>query len=637
LADTAHTQFVCEEIDAAVMKQRQLTTTTRSVESTGISDRLVVADVGAGLGVYALHASRHEGIRAIRCDAGPAMCKLARAASMASAGGINDGFEVKCMSLYPDSDDDDICAAVPVPPLGTTACVIVIDALYPLLSQATCQGLLGRGLLDAIVHLQAAQLCNSRTIFVPAGYIVYAALLYIPPGTCTELLTPPLSYVGHDDNSNAGYDVSLFNRFRANTFEFAQLSFTRMSLMSDPVAIASIDIAVCASNPLHLESLLQDRLVDFPQASSLPEAGVFNGICMWVDSIGGSGTVFRNAPRDGNPRRQAVLMLEQALPITAAAAPPRAFFSFEKGHFSFDFSHHHDNVVSSSPALSTNTVQRWHFPMLQDVERNAFYRRAIASGVFRGAHVLDIGSGTGLLAMMAANSGAGHVTTCEKVKAVAECASEIIAANRASDLCPVNVVPLLSNNLVVGQHLPAPVDVVISEILDCGLLGEGVLPATAHALEQLARQHAVVIPSFASVSAQLVHVPFQFAPLSWPLTCIPLPGGSVDFSAYNVFRSPTYEQYRLCHLQHTKMSLPFQVFDFEFRLSASLLGGRCHVADVCIQETGYVNCVCFWFRVESGIESIETQPGNATTTWKQVHFATTIILVKVSLDGDTCL
>jgi type II protein arginine methyltransferase len=259
--------------------------------------------------------------------------------------------------------------------------------------------------------------------------------------------------------------------------------------------------------------------------------------------------------------------------------------------------------------------------MLQDVERNEFYRRAIATSVFRGAHVLDIGSGTGLLAMMAASAGAGHVTTCEKVKAVAECAAEIIAANRMPDLCPIQVVPVLSNKLVVGEQLPAPADVVVSEILDCGLLGEGMLPSTAHALKFLAHPQAVIIPAFASVTAQLMHVPLQFAPLSWSLTSVPLPGGSADLSAYDVFRSPTYEQYRLIHLQHKKMSYPFQVFDFDFRLSDSLLEGRCHVANVPTCQTGCVNCICFWFRIDGGDENIDTQPGNATTTWKQVLLA----------------
>ena len=44
-------------------------------------------------------------------------------------------------------------------------------------------------------------------------------------------------------------------------------------------------------------------------------------------------------------------------------------------------------------------VPRWHFPMLNDVTRNASYARAITNVVARipDCTVLDIGSGTGLL------------------------------------------------------------------------------------------------------------------------------------------------------------------------------------------------------------------------------------------------
>ncbi len=622
LADVAHTEFICGEIDAAVIKKRQLMPATGTTEAADSLDCIVVADVGAGLGIYALHASRLQGVRSVRCDAGPTICKLAKAASMAAGG----AFEVKCMSLYADSDDDNASDQLPPAPLGVTASVIVIDALHPLLSEATCQGLLGRGVIDAIANVQAAQLCDSRTIFVPAGYIIYAALLYIPPGTCTELLTPPLSHVGQDEEGRGGYDVSLFNRFRAKTFEPAQLSFTEITLVSHPVVIANIDISSCACEPHRLDSLLHDRDIEFTVSASLPEAGVANGVCMWVDCVGDAeDKVFSNSPCDGNPRRQAVFMLEHPLAIASASSPPCASFSFRDGRFTFDFRETNVEPVSASASSASTTVQRWHFPMLQDVERNRFYRCSIASTIFRGAHVLDIGTGTGLLAMMAADSGAGYVTTCEKVKPVAECAAEIIAANSKPDLCPINVVPLLSSKLVVGNQLPAPADVIVSEILDCGLLGEGMLPATAHALESLAHQHAVIIPAFASVTAQLLHLPLQYAPLSWPLNSVPLPSGAADFSAYDVIRSPTYEQYRLMHLHHTQMSLPFHVFDFDFRQSVSLLEGRRFVINVPIIQNGSVNCVCFWFCVNAGDQSIDTHPSNSTTTWKQVHFLNQVV------------
>jgi type II protein arginine methyltransferase len=49
----------------------------------------------------------------------------------------------------------------------------------------------------------------------------------------------------------------------------------------------------------------------------------------------------------------------------------------------------------------TNAVPTWHFSMMNDAPRNAAYDEAIRR-VVPGRSVLDIGTGAGLLAMMAA-------------------------------------------------------------------------------------------------------------------------------------------------------------------------------------------------------------------------------------------
>ena len=66
--------------------------------------------------------------------------------------------------------------------------------------------------------------------------------------------------------------------------------------------------------------------------------------------------------------------------------------------------------------LCNKLVARWHYRMINDGARNGAYDRAIAAAVRRmgpQAPVLDIGSGSGLLAMMAARAGAVDVTACD--------------------------------------------------------------------------------------------------------------------------------------------------------------------------------------------------------------------------------
>ena len=48
-------------------------------------------------------------------------------------------------------------------------------------------------------------------------------------------------------------------------------------------------------------------------------------------------------------------------------------------------------------------------------------------------HVLDIGTGTGLLSMMAASLGADTVVACEEFRPMAECAERVIRENGFED------------------------------------------------------------------------------------------------------------------------------------------------------------------------------------------------------------
>ena len=92
---------------------------------------------------------------------------------------------------------------------------------------------------------------------------------------------------------------------------------------------------------------------------------------------------------------------------------------------------------------------------------------------------------------------------------MAELAKQVISANPPSK-CQIRVVPKSSMELVVDptagdcHHLPAKVDIVVSEILDHGLIGEGLIPTMRHAFEHLLQPGAVVVPARAVVFAQLV-------------------------------------------------------------------------------------------------------------------------------------
>ena len=90
-------------------------------------------------------------------------------------------------------------------------------------------------------------------------------------------------------------------------------------------------------------------------------------------------------------------------------------------------------VRSLVSGILSQGVPRWHFNMVRDAARNAAYEAALGRAVTAQTSVLEIGTGSGILAMMAARAGSKHVVTCEAVPAIAETAREIVALNGFAD------------------------------------------------------------------------------------------------------------------------------------------------------------------------------------------------------------
>lgn len=146
-------------------------------------------------------------------------------------------------------------------------------------------------------------------------------------------------------------------------------------------------------------------------------------------------------------------------------------------------------------------VPFWHVPMMNDRIRNDAYYQALRNAVTPGAHVLEIGTGSGLLAMMAARLGARRVTTCETVAEIADAARRIVEDNGCSP--PVTVISKQSTKLVVGEDMDERADLLVSEILSSEFLGEGVLGSVEDARRRLLKPGARIIPARGSIQFAL--------------------------------------------------------------------------------------------------------------------------------------
>src|SRR5262249_4286565 len=105
-------------------------------------------------------------------------------------------------------------------------------------------------------------------------------------------------------------------------------------------------------------------------------------------------------------------------------------------------------------------VPRWHFAMMADRRRNESYDAAIRRAV-PGKRVLDIGTGAGLLALMAARAGAAKVTSCEEVPLIAERARQNTIINGLSDR--IAVIPMKSTSISVPATMRERAQVLVTE------------------------------------------------------------------------------------------------------------------------------------------------------------------------------
>lgn len=163
------------------------------------------------------------------------------------------------------------------------------------------------------------------------------------------------------------------------------------------------------------------------------------------------------------------------------------------------------NAYHQMRRLSSAVVPFWHIPMMNDTRRNDCFERAIRRALEirgRSVQILDIGTGSGLLSMMAARAGAANIVTCEMVPTIARVAQEIVAENGYGE--QITVIGRSSTGLSVGKDMPAKADILISEILSSDLLAEDVLSTFEDARRRLIAEDAIVIPKAATAMGCLV-------------------------------------------------------------------------------------------------------------------------------------
>jgi type II protein arginine methyltransferase len=246
-------------------------------------------------------------------------------------------------------------------------------------------------------------------------------------------------------------------------------------------------------------------------------------------------------------------------------------------------------------ALSAG-VPHWHAPMLRDGPRNACYSQAIARLVTPGMRVLEIGTGAGLLSLLAARAGA-QVITCEANPVIAAAAREIAQRNGLADR--ITVISKYSTDLEMGQDLAEPADLLMSELFDDALFGDDIVQVIADARGRLIRDDAPILPPRAELRCALVALDH---PAEWPLGMVE----GFDMSPFNLLAAPSPAVLRARIDGATRRSSPTSLLAMDFEAPTF---GPTEETAVLISDGGMIHGVAQWLRVDFGGEvTFENSP-----------------------------
>jgi len=272
--------------------------------------------------------------------------------------------------------------------------------------------------------------------------------------------------------------------------------------------------------------------------------------------------------------------------------------------------------------LASTVLDRWHFPMLNDFNRNQMYKKAI-SGQVSGRTVLDVGTGTGLLSLMCVEAGAAKVVACEANEVLVTTARDVFRVNGVEE--KVKLVGKLSLEMD-KEDVPEKVDVLVTETFDAGLLGEHVLESLLHAWHTFLHPSSTVIPARAE---------FLAAPISCPHVSLGSRLRRHQFGYLHcsgleveVAREEPYTSEQLAEIEggYEMLAQPRVVFTVDFNNVEEIVGfvsqENRFTVRFPVERGGRCDAIAAWFRLglDSEFEAvIETGPLSGSC-WQQAIF-----------------
>uniref|UniRef100_A0A8I3W3G7 Protein arginine methyltransferase 9 n=1 Tax=Callithrix jacchus TaxID=9483 RepID=A0A8I3W3G7_CALJA len=155
---------------------------------------------------------------------------------------------------------------------------------------------------------------------------------------------------------------------------------------------------------------------------------------------------------------------------------------------------HYLLVLSLAPELKDEVKETFQYTLFRWAEElDALNRIQDLLGCYEQAlelfpddEVICNSMGEHLFSMFAKKAGAHSVYACELSKTMYELACDVMAANKME--AGIKLLHMKSLDIEIPKHIPERVSLVVTETVDAGLFGEGIVESLIHAWEHLLLQ-----------------------------------------------------------------------------------------------------------------------------------------------------